>query len=689
MAVERPAFRPDIEGLRGLAILLVVGFHAGIRALAGGFVGVDIFFVLSGYFITGMLARELTERGSVDLTGFYGKRAVRLLPALLVVLLVTLAAVMWLYAPIDRPAIASGARSVAMYSGNIDFARNSVDYFSAGENPLLHTWSLAVEEQFYLIWPLLFLIVASGVGRARSFAAERVEESEDAGERDRKRLLLAIVIAGFLSFGVSVVLTKAAQPWAFFGMPTRIWEFALGGIIALTMSNQADRTTWPATLLSVIGVLAIGLAVVTYHRATPYPGVAALMPAFGAVALLVGGARAPESWPTRALSAAWLRWFGRLSYAWYLWHWPLVGIGAVLDWDIGVAGRLAWSGIALVLAYITNRWIEEPARDGRLRIEPQWTAPAALGASILAALLAHGALRRAERQASVPTQRILAAARSDRMLHNCWATTVEQPRGACAFGDKSASTTLVLLGDSHAEHWLGALDRAGKERGWKIVAMVKGGCPVPDMPELMNARLKRWYFECTRYREAMIQRIIAMRPRGVILSSWDHYMPLNGKGSDWQVTPATWQRGLRRTYSRLAEAGIPTVAIRGTPRTWFDVPQCLSRRAARLPLAQACEYDRAGSLSPVAVAAQDRAAHGLPITFIDMNDQICAARRCSVVRNGLVVFTDDNHLTASFSKSVAPVLGARVAQGLGLVSTPQEGAARQAQFVVVDILRGQ
>jgi hypothetical protein len=241
---------------------------------------------------------------------------------------------------------------------------------------------------------------------------------------------------------------------------------------------------------------------------------------------------------------------------------------------------------------------------------------------------------------------------------------VDDVKGPCEFGDRSSSTVVMLLGDSHAEHWLGGFDRVGRERGWKIVAMVKGGCPVADMPELTNVRLKRYYHECTRYREAMLQRIVAERPAAVILSSWDHYIPPDGTGADWQVTPEMWRDGLRRTYERLTGAGLRVVAIKGTPRTWFDVPACLSRRAAHVPFAAECTYDRERSLSRAAVAAQADAARGLPVRFVDMNDQICSAPRCGVVRNGTVVFTDDNHLTASFSRSVAPVLSTRLAAAL-------------------------
>jgi hypothetical protein len=270
------------------------------------------------------------------------------------------------------------------------------------------------------------------------------------------------------------------------------------------------------------------------------------------------------------------------------------------------------------------------------------------------------------RRAAMPDQRLFAAARDDRMEHECWATAVEDPTAPCEFGDRASATILVLLGDSHAEHWLGALDRIGRERHWKIVAMVKGGCPVAAMPEMTTARRRRYYAECARYREAMMQRILKMKPNAVILASWDHYMPLDGKSSAWQVTPQAWARGLRRTYVRLSTAGIRTVAIRDVPHTPFDVPSCLSRRAARLAFAPPCEYERAGALSPLAVAAQNSAVRGTAVRLIDMNDQICATARCSVVHNGVVVFTDDNHLTATFSRSIAPALGSRLARATGL-----------------------
>jgi hypothetical protein len=223
----------------------------------------------------------------------------------------------------------------------------------------------------------------------------------------------------------------------------------------------------------------------------------------------------------------------------------------------------------------------------------------------------------------------------------------------------------VLLGDSHAEHWLPAVDRAGRERHWKVYAMVKPACPVSDMPELVNAALKRSYVECTSWRRRMLERIVSLRPTAVILSSYDHYMPASGDQSASQVTPTAWRDGLRRTYELLSRAGINTVVIRGTPVAGVDAPSCLSRRASGAPFSRKpCTYDRSGSLQPRAIAAQNEAARGLShLVFVDMGDRICplSARRCSVVQRGLIVFRDDDHLTATFSRSEAPAFGARVA----------------------------
>jgi peptidoglycan/LPS O-acetylase OafA/YrhL len=662
MASERADFRPDIEGIRGIAILLVVAFHAGVSWMSGGFVGVDVFFVLSGFLITGLLAREVTSTGDVDLGEFYARRARRLLPAFLVVVIATIALALWIYAPIDQRPIAAHARNVALHYGNVAFAREAVDYHASSGNPFLHTWSLAVEEQFYIIWPLLFVVLA------------RLENGEPTTARMTRRLGIGIAVTGALSFIVSLWLTRAAQPWAFFGMPTRIWEFALGGLISFDAARLSKISTKSGTLLQASGLAAIAGASLFYNQATPYPGLAAVVPVLGTAALLVGGMATPAGAITRGLGTSVLRWFGRVSYSWYLWHWPLVGLGAVIDWRIGVAGRLAWSGVALVLAVLTLRFVEEPARHSSWLRERSYSLNlVALGASLSAVLIAYGAMLVAQRRVSSPSQRLYAAARMDGMEHDCWGSLLENATAPCMFGDRNAKETVVLMGDSHAEHWLPAVDRMGKERGWKVIAMVKPACPVADIPELVNGRLKRRYTECTTWRRAMLRRIVGLRPMAVILSSYDHYMPARGKLAESGVTPATWRDGLRRTYSLLSSARINTIVMRDVPQPGFDVPACLSRRAAGAPFRmRECEYDRDESVSPRAIAAQNEAARGLDrVAFVDMTDRLCARSPCAVALRGTVVYRDDDHLTATFSRAEAPVLGARISAA---VSRLERGA---------------
>jgi hypothetical protein len=318
----------------------------------------------------------------------------------------------------------------------------------------------------------------------------------------------------------------------------------------------------------------------------------------------------------------------------------------------------------LFLAVLTQRYVERPANEHLLpRLWSGRPMVAAAAMSLALVLAAQWASARSTRYVERTVHRVYAAAREDHMDHDCWAQSAgDSPRGECAFGDARSGTTLALLGDSHAEHWLGGLERAGQQHGWRIETHVMGGCPVSDFSALTSGSTSRRYRACSRYREATLARIVAQKPRAVILSSYDNYMATEGsEREEFQVSEDAWTEGLRHTYSRLDRAGIPVIVIRGTPHVPFDVPSCLSRRAARLPFATECTYEPDRAFMARGRGAQDVAARGLNVRFVDMNDQVCAAARCETERGGVVLFTDDNHLTASFTRSVGSVLGERLA----------------------------
>ena len=653
--------RLDVDGLRGLAVLLVVAFHAGVLWLQGAFVAVDVFFVLSGFFLTTTLTRQLVSDQSIRPADVYARRVWRLLPAMAVVLLATLASAMLLYAPIDRATVADHMKPVALFASNLAFAASGVNYFNAGENPLLHTWTLGVEWQLALIFPaLVLLLVALGHRRA-------------GGETGQERRLIVmrtvfggIVVAGAVSFTISVLISASSPLWAYFGPHTRLWAFCAGAVMAFfagggqSIFGASVRAT---SIAQLIGLAAILLPALFYDRSMPYPGAIALAPVGGAMLLLAGGDVASETPVGRMLGSRPLAWLGRVSYGWYLWHYPLIILGVVLVPGIGVLGKLAWGIVGLLLAIATQRYIERPAHERLVpRVMSGRPLLTAVGASLSLAFVAQAASMWSGRAVSHSGQRVFAAAREDRMNHDCWVRDGHaSARNKCGFGDVRSSTTLALLGDSHAEHWLGGLDRAGKEHGWRVEANVMGGCPVADFSALISGGTARRYRECNAYREATLARLVRERPGAVILSSFDYYMRTDdAAGVGFQVSDAVWTEGLRRTYARLSRAGIPVIVIRGTPRVPFDVPTCLSRRAARLPFSQSCTFTLDRAFVARGRRAQDAAARGLNVQFVDMNDLVCGSGRCETMRGKMVMYTDNNHLTSSFTRSMGAELGERI-----------------------------
>jgi peptidoglycan/LPS O-acetylase OafA/YrhL len=350
------AFRPDLEGLRGIAILLVLLCHARIPGADGGFIGVDVFFVLSGFLITGLLVAEGERTGRIRLGTFYARRARRILPAAILVLASTLIAAQFVLSPLDLPRVGDDGIAVSLGLANVRFAIDATDYFAPVDaSPMLHFWSLAVEEQFYLLWPLL-LLAALRFGRPR-------------------RLMVGLAVSILLgSFALSLALTDAAAPWAYYSLPTRAWQLTAGGLLALAapwLGRIPDRV---AAVMGWAGVGLIIAATLVIGSSTAYPGLASLLPTAGALAIIasrgVAGSRGRF-----ALGKPPFSWLGRISYSLYLWHWPVLVLGSValgvgteedVPSDRDVVIRLGLILFAVLLAAITWRAVEEPFRRGRL-----------------------------------------------------------------------------------------------------------------------------------------------------------------------------------------------------------------------------------------------------------------------------------------------------------------------------------
>ncbi|MEI7743810.1 MAG: acyltransferase, partial [Chloroflexota bacterium] len=367
-------FRPDIEGLRGIAVLVVVLFHAWPGSLAGGFIGVDVFFVISGYLITGLLVRERRRTGGISLPAFYARRMRRLLPAACVALLATLIVAMAVVPPIDRPGVAEDAKAAVLSIANIRFAMAQGDYFAtvSTPSPLLHYWSLALEEQFYLVWPALILFLTMGGRTGRS-------------------LTIAVGILTVASLVAGVVTSDLAPAWAFYSLPTRAWQLGVGALLVLGLDRSIARGRRSAGLLGWAGLAGIIVTAFVLDGTVAYPGWAAIGPTCAAAAVIAAGVRGAG--PGRLLAIPPLRFLGRISYSLYLWHWPILvlvplAIGVEIDLPLGI-GLIALSVLAAILSW---RFIETPFRGRPVAAaqRPRRTVSLALASILAIAVLATG-----------------------------------------------------------------------------------------------------------------------------------------------------------------------------------------------------------------------------------------------------------------------------------------------------------
>jgi peptidoglycan/LPS O-acetylase OafA/YrhL len=372
---EKSYFRGDIEGLRGISIIFVLLFHAKIAGFTGGFVGVDVFFVISGFLITGLLLREVESSGRVSIPQFYARRLRRLLPAAALVLVATLVVSYLLLPRLLIPGIAIDTAAAALYVSNINFAYHATDYFAATTlpSPVLHFWSLSVEEQYYMFWPAIVLLVTR---RAR---------------RPRINVRITLLVIGISSFAFALWLLKTNAPWAFFSLPTRAWELALGGLLAVSKTSLEKLPKLVARTLGAIGVAGVIISGLVMKETAPFPGIPALLPTMSAALVIIAGMQTIRSIPTRILNTPPLRFFGRISYSLYLWHWPVLVIPAALTiTPLTLRQRILLALGSILLATITQRFIEDPLRKGRaIGIKPRWNLITATALALTIATAAY------------------------------------------------------------------------------------------------------------------------------------------------------------------------------------------------------------------------------------------------------------------------------------------------------------
>ncbi len=646
---ETSAFRPDIQGLRAVAVMLVVVYHSGLGVLSGGYIGVDVFFVISGYLITGLLCRELDRSNRVDLKAFYARRIRRLLPAASLVVVATVLIAWNLYGPLEFKTFSASAIATALYVSNGWFAHESTDYLAEGTdaNPLLHTWSLSVEEQFYLIWPLLFVLAArSPAGAART-----------------QRLWLLMVSLFVVSFVSAIWLTAHNQPWAFFGSPTRAWEFAAGGMIAMWPVRRpfAPRV---AAIAGGLGLLLIAVASVQYDKNTVFPGWAAVMPVVGAVLVIAAAHHAQPVGVSRLLAARPMRYIGDISYSLYLWHWPVFVFMAFAVDQVGPMQSLFGILLSIGLAALTYVLVENPFRFGHATLR---RAGVSLAFGVLVSVsttslaytfryIANDALQ------NDPQRRYLSAVEDVPKVYanGCHADFAQVETPECVFGDADADFTVVLFGDSHAAQWFPALESLAKKNRWRLVSLTKSACP-SFLFEPYSGSPSATYEECTAWREQSFDRIGRIHPDVTIIASSSRY---EIKGAETAAQEGRLMaEGIEKSLARLNGTTGQIIVMRDTPELDFNAPTCLSMANWKDRDAdQSCALNPPDQIEDFIRQVDKRTIEKHDdIHLIDMTEAICpSGEACVVDDGGFVMYRDRSHLTASFSRKLADDLGDRL-----------------------------
>jgi peptidoglycan/LPS O-acetylase OafA/YrhL len=601
---------PEITALRALAALLVLIYHS--KLIAGGYIGVDIFYVISGYLITGLLLRELEITQRLNFKEFYARRAKRLLPSSILVIGATGIAG-WFFLPTTmRETFGKDLIAAATYLSNFLFALWQNDYqnLDSTPSPFIHYWSLAVEEQFYLFWPLIVVLLYR-IGK-------------------RRAVLFGIATVVIASFLFSLYLTQANPIWAFYILPTRAWELGVGALLLFLPGKLRLKP-----VVSLLAFIALFFATTRFNDQTAFPGLAALVPVLATAILIHAHAEWPPFLRTFSSSRV-VQWLGDISYPLYLWHWPVLVIPAIaLDRSLTWPETLICIALILSMSHLTHYFVEQPLRYRNWSSRRVFSLVGVstlvsvfLGLGIYSSYSNNLTLSTGE-EFSMKSIRANPESYSDG-CHVSFGTT-KPP--ACAYGDISSDKTIVLYGDSHAAQWLPALDAIGMKNNLKIISLTKSACSATELILPLSAQYS--VSDCQKFRDSSVALIQKIEPDAVVTSSYQLFKATDGSSDALKW----WVGGQAKLFNRISNSTKFPIYISDTPRPQTDIPNCLSETRVEL-----CGTSK--KIDPTT------ASGFLPI---DPTPWLCG-KTCPAVVDNIVAYRDQSHISVAMSKHLAAKL---------------------------------